>query len=197
MYLFLSFFAFCFCGLSVSVVKFSLISPIDTTPDCITMRFQIKQKNESAKMSDDICALLMERSKSEPFGRLLDMTIIEAKPGFATIRMTVKPEFANLFGSMHGGALFALMDEAFQVACNTHGELAVALNVSITYAAAPETGATLEATAREIYKTRRTASYLCEVRQMPEEKLIVTAQALAYRTGKDLRTVIQPVGEGG
>lgn len=147
-------------------------------------------------MSDDICALLMERSKSEPFGKVLDMPVVEAKPGFARIRMTVKPEFANLFGSMHGGALFALMDEAFQVACNTHGELAVALNVSITYVAAPQIGSILEATAREIYMTRRTASYLCEVKQMPEEKLIVTAQALAYRTGKDLKSVIRPSGAG-
>jgi acyl-CoA thioesterase len=100
--------------------------------------------------------------------------------------MRARPEIENIFGAVHGGALFALVDEAFQLACNTHGILSVALNVSITYVAAPSSGALLEARAEEIHKTNRTASYYCDIREADGGKLICTAQALAYRTGKEI-----------
>ena len=92
-----------------------------------------------------------------------------------------------MYGNTHGGAVFSLLDEAFQLASNSDGILAVALNVSITYTAVPSPGALLEAKAEEVHKTRRTSSYLCEVREINgENKLIATANALAYRTGKEI-----------
>jgi acyl-CoA thioesterase len=114
------------------------------------------------------------------------MEVADVRPGFARVLMTVRPELSNIFGATHGGAVFSLIDEAFQLACNTHGVLAVALNVSITYVAAPELNRVLEARAEEIHRTRRTASYLCDVREREGGKLIATAQALAYRTGKEI-----------
>ncbi|MFC1836343.1 hypothetical protein ACFL2Q_16750 [Thermodesulfobacteriota bacterium] len=60
------------------------------------------------------------------------------------------------------------------------------MNVSINYVAAPDPAAVLEARVNETYKTRRTASYLCEVNELESGRLIATAQALAYRTGKDV-----------
>jgi acyl-CoA thioesterase len=129
---------------------------------------------------------LMEKSQAEPFSRLLGMEVMEVGPGRSMVRMRVRPELQNIFGTTHGGALFSLIDEAFQLACNSHGVLSVALNVSITYVSAPKPGVFLEARATETSKTRRTASYLCEVRELEEDKLVATAQALAYRTGKEL-----------
>jgi acyl-CoA thioesterase len=140
-------------------------------------------------MNDRIHSELIRRSKSEPFGKLLGMEVVEVGSGNAVVQMSVKPELGNIFGGTHGGALFSLIDEAFQLACNTHGVLSVALNVSITYAAAPEPGILLEAKASEIHRTNRTASYLCEVYQKKDSKLIATAQALAYRTGKEIEAI--------
>jgi len=129
---------------------------------------------------------LIRRSRAEPFGRLLGFEVLHVESGMAKVRMPARPEMENIFGSLHGGALFALVDEAFQLACNTHGVLSVALNVSITYMAAPSPGALLEAKAEEIHKTNRTATYYCDVREVDGGKLICTAQALAYRTGKQI-----------
>jgi acyl-CoA thioesterase len=137
-------------------------------------------------MKEKLHDQLIERSRSEPFGRLLGLEVVEVGPGRSMVRLHVRPELENIFGTTHGGALFSLIDEAFQLACNSHGVLSVALNVSITYVAAPKPEAFLEARATETYKTRRTASYLCEVRELEEDKLVATAQALAYRTGKEL-----------
>jgi len=129
---------------------------------------------------------LVRRSQAGPYGRLLGLEAAEVRPGFARVSMKMSPQLTNIFGAAHGGAVFSLMDEAFQLASNTHGVLAVALNVSITYVAAPDPECVLEATAEEIHRTRRTASYLCEVRETTEGKLIATAQALAYRTSKQI-----------
>jgi acyl-CoA thioesterase len=139
-------------------------------------------------MSDNPLEQLKRRSRDEAFGELLGLKVEDVAPGYAAVRMQANERVHNIFGAVHGGALFGLMDEAFQLACNTHGVLSVALNVSITYVAAPEPGATLEARATEIYRTNRTASYACDVRELATGKLIATAQALAYRTGK-------PVGD--
>ena len=129
---------------------------------------------------------LLKRSKTEPFGRVLGLEAVEISPGRAKVRMEVRPDMENIFGATHGGAVFSLIDEAFQFACNSHGILSVALNVSITYVAAPSRDTTLEATAEELHKTNRTASYLCRVSEKESGKLIATAQALAYRTGKNI-----------
>ena len=128
----------------------------------------------------------MQKSHAEPFGRLLGLEAVEVRSGFARVRMKASNELDNIFGSTHGAAIFSLIDEAFQLACNSHGVLSVALNVSITYAAAPSRDTSLEAKVEEINKTKRTSSYMCEVRELEQGKLIATAQALAFRTGKEI-----------
>jgi len=129
---------------------------------------------------------LKRRSLEEPYGRLLDLAVWEVGEGTAAVRMRATEDLKNIFGSTHGGALFSLIDEAFQLASNSHGILAVALSVSITYGAAPTAGSLLEARATEIHKTKRTSTYLCEVQEVETRRLVATAQALAYRTGKTI-----------
>jgi acyl-CoA thioesterase len=140
-------------------------------------------------MNSQSCEWLIERFQAEPHGRLLGMEVVEVGPGSALVRIHCRPAITNMFGGTHGGALFSLIDEAVQLDSHTRGVLSVALSVTITYVAAPTSTAVLEALAREIHMTKRTASYSCEVRETTngtENKLVATAQALAYRTGKEL-----------
>lgn len=130
--------------------------------------------------------ILKRSSHEEPFAGLLGLDAVSVGEGFAKVQMRVRPELGNIFGSTHGGALFALIDEAFQLACNSHGNLSVALNVSITYAAAPARDALLEASVTETNRTSKTSSYSCEIKEVESGKLIATAMALAYRTGKEV-----------
>jgi len=137
-------------------------------------------------MSTDLCEELMKRSAGGSYAQLLGIKPVEVEKGRASVRMKVEPELLNIFGRSHGGAIFSLIDEAFQLASNSHGNWAVALNVSITYVAAAQSGSILQATATENHLTRKTSSYLCEVREVDGDKLIATAQALSYRTGKEI-----------
>jgi acyl-CoA thioesterase len=85
----------------------------------------------------------------------------------------------------HGGAIFSLIDAAFEIASNSHGTMAVALNMNINYLASPEKGAMLTAEAREINRTKKTAAYdICATDD--SGKLLSSCQALVYRLEKPL-----------
>jgi len=124
--------------------------------------------------------------QKEPFALTLGMELVELEAGFSAVEMTYHPAaMNNLFGRAHGGAIFSLIDEAFETVCQTAGQVTVALNVSLNYVASPESGARLRAEAREVSSTRRTASYDIRVSD-GDGQLIAVCQALAYRTGKPL-----------
>ena len=120
----------------------------------------------------------------EPFAQALRMELKELEEGLSTVEMTYEPDrMNNIYSRAHGGAIFALIDEAFETVAQSDGTVAVALNVNVTYVASPETGARLRAEAREVNRSKRTASYDIKVTE-PNGRLIAICQALAYRTGK-------------
>jgi acyl-CoA thioesterase len=63
---------------------------------------------------------------------------------------------------VHGGAIFSLADAVFSVASNSHGTLAVAINVSISYFRAVRSG-TLFALADELSLNPKLATYLIKI----------------------------------
>ena len=97
------------------------------------------------------------------------------------MRMTPTAEHCNLAGAVHGGVLFALADTAFEVACNSYGRLAVALESSCHYSRSAQIGEVLTAGASEVARSRRTASYRIDVRDHDGD-LVAWYMALAYRT---------------
>jgi acyl-CoA thioesterase len=88
----------------------------------------------------------------------------------------------NFQGFPHGGVIFTLADIAFGAACNSHGEPAVALSVTIDYLAAVAPDATLVAEAREVKQGRRAGFY--EVSVTTEEgRTVAAAHCIAHRVG--------------
>ncbi len=137
-------------------------------------------------MDQKLATALLSATQQEPMAKTLGLEVVEIAEGFAAVEMVYRPEaMNNLFGMAHGGAIFSLLDEAFQIAAQTIGSISVALNVNITYLAAPQQGTTVRAEAKEISATRKTATY--ELRATGEDgNLLAICQAVAYRTGKPL-----------
>ena len=129
---------------------------------------------------------IMRAVKDEPLARQFNMELVELATGRSVVEMTYDPaRMNNLYNRAHGGAIYALIDEAFETAGQTHGTIAVALNVNVTYMASPDPGARLRAEALEIKRTKRTAAY--DIRVVDEyRQLLATCQALAFRTGKPI-----------
>jgi acyl-CoA thioesterase len=131
-------------------------------------------------MTQTTLAGLRQRFEQEPFAKAVGIRLLSVTEGYALVEMACTNEMENIFSMVHGGAIFTLLDEAFQLACNSYGTVAVALNVNVTYHRAPELGSTLQAEAKETHRTRRTGSYQIMVRD-ERGRLIASCQALAYR----------------
>jgi len=129
---------------------------------------------------------IQQAVKREPFAQSLEMELVELEDGYSVVRMVYDPDkMDNIYSRAHGGAVFGLIDEAFETAGQTGGTIAVALNVNITYIASPQPGVVLEARARRVSQTKKTAVYEIKVTDR-DDSLIATCQALAYRTGKPI-----------
>ncbi len=131
-------------------------------------------------MTEKATDILFQKSKDEPFTQNLGIRVKSVEPGYAKVEMPFQESMRNLLGTMHGGAIFTLVDVAFELSCNSHGTIAVALNVNLSYFAAPEPGGTLTAEAREVSCTPRTGTYQILVTD-DNGKKIALCQAVAYR----------------
>ncbi len=90
----------------------------------------------------------------------------------------------NYQGAPHGGVIFSLADVAFGAACNSHGEPAVALSVTINYLAAVAPHVRLIAEARERKQGRRAGFYDIMVTDAAGT-LVATVHCVAHRVGRD------------
>jgi len=135
-------------------------------------------------MDDQIREAIFRQVAKEPFAEKFGLQLKDLDDGYSSVEMRFTKDMENLFGQAHGGALFALIDEAFETASNSHGTMAVALNMNISYQSSPTEGATLAAEARELNRTNKTALY--EIKVTENTRLIASCQALVYRLGKPL-----------
>ncbi len=131
-------------------------------------------------MEKKVLDALAKRVQWEPYAQLLGLRLKKVDEGYSLVEMTTHDEMQNILGNTHGGAIFSLIDEAFETASNSHGTIAVALNMNVTFIAPPSPGEVLQAEAKEINRTPRTATYLINVTGAGN-RLIATCQALVYR----------------
>ena len=130
-------------------------------------------------MDDKKRSTYFRQVDKEPFARLLNISLADIRAGYARCEMTYTDEMDNIYGNAHGGAIFGLIDEAFEISSNSHDRISVALNMNITYMKPPKKGSRLVAESNETHKTNRTASYYITVKD--KEDLIAVCQALVYR----------------
>ncbi len=137
-------------------------------------------------MNENLKTAIFSAVEHEPFAQKMGMKLIELKRGYSKVEMDYHPEsMNNMYDRAHGGAIYALIDEAFETSCQTHGTVAVALNVSVSYTASPEPGIRLIAEAKEISRTKKIALYDISVTDA-NGNLIATSRAIAFRTGKPI-----------
>ncbi len=137
-------------------------------------------------MDQKVRNAIFKAVETEPFAKALKIDLIELELGHSVAEMIYDPaSMNNIYERAHGGALFALIDEAFETASQTDGAIAVALNVNVTYVSSPQPGVKLRADARRVSQTKKTAGYDIKVSD-ENDNLIATCSALAYRTGKPI-----------
>jgi acyl-CoA thioesterase len=136
-------------------------------------------------MDEKVKEAIFKKVKKEPFALKFGIKLLDLDEGYSKVEMKFTPNMENFLGLAHGGALFALIDEAFETASNSHGTVAVALNMNITYISPPPSECRLIAEAREFSRTQRTAAY--DIKLFDDQNnLIASCEALVYRKGNPL-----------
>lgn len=95
---------------------------------------------------------------ADRYAALTGIEIVEAAKGSCTTRLTIEDKHLNAANVVQGGVIFTLADLAFAVASNSHGQLALAVNVNISFLQAKR-GGTLFATATEVGEPNRLGAY--------------------------------------
>jgi acyl-CoA thioesterase len=136
-------------------------------------------------MDEKVKEATFKKVEKEPFAQKFGIKLLDLDEGYSKVEMKFTQDIENFLGLAHGGALFALIDEAFETASNSHGAVAVALNMNITYIFPPPSECRLIAEAREFSRTQRTAAY--DIKLFDDRNnLIASCEALVYRKGNPL-----------
>ena len=127
--------------------------------------------------------------ENDRYAKHLGIQMLEYGQGKAKARMEVKQHHLNSAGMLHGGAVFSLADAVFSAASNSHGTLAVAINVSISFFKAVKSGV-LTASAEEASFNPRLATYLIAVHDDAGNK-IALFQGTVYRKKESISEVVK------
>jgi acyl-CoA thioesterase len=122
--------------------------------------------------------------EKDRFAQENGMRVTEVRTGFARTEMIVEPRHLNAVGILQGGALFTLADLAFAAACNSHGVVAVGVQVDVTWFKPVRSGK-VAAAAEEVSRTRRLSTCLVRVTDQNEE-LVALFKGVAYITATPL-----------
>ena len=123
--------------------------------------------------------------KGDRFTEWLGLQIDEYKKGYCKLHYRVNDDMLNGFNSIHGGILFAASDSAFAFACNSHGNITVALDVSIHFTRPAKSGDLLTVEAVEVFRGNKIGVY--DIRTTKENgELVSLFRGTAYRTDKEV-----------
>src|ERR1700730_3811957 len=78
---------------------------------------------EAQRLAERAAEALFARDTAS---RMLGIRVVDVKPGYGCVTMTVRPDMVNGHRTCHGGLIFSLADSAFAVSCNSYNETTVA-----------------------------------------------------------------------
>ncbi len=132
------------------------------------------------EMAERVVAAMMARDAMSAW---LGIEVLEVAPRRCVCRMPVRAEMVNGFGVAHGGVAFSLADSAFAFACNTHGQITVSIENSMTYPAPVHPGDVLTAVAVEEAASQRLSYYRVDVHNQHQD-VVALFRGTAYRTSR-------------
>ncbi|MEZ4958693.1 MAG: hotdog fold thioesterase [Saprospiraceae bacterium] len=121
---------------------------------------------------------------NDPFSLWLGIERIEDDAGRSTLRMTVRKEMLNGFGTAHGGITFSLADSALAFASNSHGRQAVSIETSISHTVKVKEGDVLTAIAEEENLSHKIGNYRVVVKNQ-DDMVVALFKGIVYRTSRD------------
>ena len=123
--------------------------------------------------------------QNDVFSQWLSLKIDAVTEGYCHLHFMVRPDMLNGFKTVHGGILFSAADSAFGFACNSHGRISVALDVSMTFTKSAAVGEVLSVEAKEVHLGNKTSVYDVVIRN-EQAAIVAVFKGTAYRTSKNV-----------
>lgn len=105
----------------------------------------------------------LRQGLAKGFPKDLGMRFQELNLGYARVEMPVEDRLSNIYGMVHGGVLYTLLDTSSGFAVRTYGDRVVTLNGSVNYLRAGKDTQKLVCQSRVVKKGRGTAVVSAEV----------------------------------
>ncbi len=103
----------------------------------------------SQETTQEIAQKIAEKFNSRrTLDKMLSIEFVSIDAGAAVMRLKLTEDMVNVYGSAHGGTIFALADAVFAYACNSRNIISVAAGCSIEYLAPAFPGDILTATGK-------------------------------------------------
>ena len=136
-------------------------------------------------MSKDLAKKIVDKMyRNDWFSQWLGIERVIIEAGHCILKMKIRKEMLNGFGSTHGGIAFSFADSALAFASNAHGRLSVALDCNISFPVAVREGDVLTCEAKELSLTAKTGTYLIEVKNQKNQN-VAFFKGTVYRTSKE------------
>lgn len=123
------------------------------------------------------------------YAALTGVEIVAVAKGYCKAKLEIEDRHLNGADVVQGGAIFTLADLAFAVASNSHGQLALAININISFLKGKSSG-TLYAEATEVDRPKRLGAYDVLVTDEKDE-IIARFNGMVYR--KNEKFPFEPV----
>ena len=137
--------------------------------------------SDEQRLAERVVRSMLARDE---FSRWLGIETLEIAPRRSSLRMTVRNDMVNGFGVSHGGIVYSLADSALAFAANTHGNVTVAIENSISYPNPVNVGDVLTAVAEEESFTNRLGYYRVSVRNQ-NDVLVAIFRGTVYKTKRE------------
>jgi len=122
--------------------------------------------------------------RNDRFAAHVGIELLEVGPGRARSRLMIDDRHLNAVGVAHGAAIFSLADLVFAVASNSHGTVALGVNVSVSFLRAVRRGP-LIAEAEEVSINPKLATYVIRVSDEASQ-VVALMQGTVYRKQETL-----------
>jgi acyl-CoA thioesterase len=135
-------------------------------------------------MSKEIHPVINQMLSNDAFSQWMGIEVLESKPGYCKLSMTIRKEMTNGFGVCHGGITFSFADSALAFSSNSRGPVSLALENNINFTKKVSVGDILTAETEELQNGRTIGVYKVRISNQNEE-LVAEFRGTVYRTGKN------------
>ncbi len=125
---------------------------------------EVREAQEAQQLAQQVAQQVAQASANHMYAndsatQALGIVLLEVRPGYARMQMTVRDDMLNGHRTCHGGYIFTLADSAFAFACNSYNQVTVAAGCAIEFLAPAFAGEVLVAEAVEQSRGSKTGVY--------------------------------------